>query len=103
MSTTSITSTARIRALEQGSDLSLTTCIVAAILAVPSWFWFAWNLRPTDITDETGAVIGTSGASPSIALVGGFALFATVLCAVMWGAHVVLSTLRDAEVAHLSQ
>jgi len=89
---------AAVKALEKGSNTALTVAVVAAIVAVGGWLLALGGSSPSYQPGPDGSIdpILSPGA---VALLNAAAGFGLVLCAAMVAAHLVLSTLTDAEIA----
>lgn len=89
---------ARRVALEKGSNASLIITVVSAMLAGGGWLLVTAAASMGEVARDDGTV--GPALSPSLStLLSVVSGFCVVLCAAMWAAHLVLSTLADAEQA----
>ena len=84
-----------VKALERGSNSTLLIAVVSAMLAGGGWLLVTAAVGTSQLQED-----GTYAPSVSpgfLTLVGAVSGFCVLLCAAMWAAHVVLSSLTDAE------
>lgn len=89
---------ASVKALEKGSNATLTIAVVSAILAGGSWLLAIGGSSPSYQPGPDGS-FGTYLPAGAVTLLNAAAFFGLVLCAAMWAAHMVLSSMADAEIA----
>lgn len=87
-----------VKALERGSNSTLTIAVVSAVLAIGGWVLAAGGSSPSYDAAPDGT-FGTYLSPGAITLLTAVSGFCTLLCAAMWAAHMVLSSMADAEKA----